>query len=140
MWWFYFIHELIKMSQQRVQEQPAAEPDSVVLIKEAVFERLVAERRAFENPTTMAQMWHSRRAYDRHEFLSNLSHDLRTPLNAIMGFSALMKEGIYGPVGHAKYAEYVQHIHHSSEELLGTIRMLMDMIADDTMPKIANMA
>ena len=40
-------------------------------------------------------------------FLTDLSHGLRTPLTGILGFSDLMKNESRGPLGDAKYAEYV---------------------------------
>ena len=36
-------------------------------------------------------------------FLANMSHELRTPLNAIMGFSELMTQELFGPMGDPHY-------------------------------------
>ena len=44
------------------------------------------------------------------EFVAHMSHELRTPLNAIIGFAEIIQGGLYGPPGHAKYAEYAGDI------------------------------
>ena len=63
----------------------------------------------------------------KSEFLANISHELRTPLNAIIGFSEIMTQGMFGPLGSNKYAEYCQDIHHSGNYLLGVINDILDM-------------
>ncbi len=60
------------------------------------------------------------------EFLANMSHELRTPLNAILGFSEVIKEGMFGPVN-AKYAEYARDIHRSGSHLLAIINDILDL-------------
>ncbi len=35
----------------------------------------------------------------KSQFLANMSHELRTPLNAIIGFTDLMRQGTFGPLG-----------------------------------------
>jgi two-component system, cell cycle sensor histidine kinase PleC len=63
----------------------------------------------------------------KSEFLANMSHELRTPLNAIIGFSELMQQGLFGPLGANKYEEYVCDIHSSGTYLLGVINDILDM-------------
>jgi two-component system cell cycle sensor histidine kinase PleC len=63
----------------------------------------------------------------KSEFLANMSHELRTPLNAIIGFSELMQQGLFGPLGSGKYEEYVGDIHASGSYLLGVINDILDM-------------
>ena len=63
----------------------------------------------------------------KSEFLANMSHELRTPLNAIIGFSNTMRDGLYGPLGSDKYAEYVDDIHSSGQHLLDLINDVLDV-------------
>jgi two-component system cell cycle sensor histidine kinase PleC len=63
----------------------------------------------------------------KSEFLANMSHELRTPLNAIIGFSEMMQQAYFGPLGSEKYEEYVEDIHGSGSYLLGVINDILDM-------------
>ncbi|MSO71877.1 MAG: hypothetical protein EXQ88_07720 [Alphaproteobacteria bacterium] len=63
----------------------------------------------------------------KSQFLANMSHELRTPLNAIIGFSELMERSTFGPIGDARYAEYVSDIHRSGMHLLSVINDILDM-------------
>ncbi|SIQ01154.1 MULTISPECIES: PAS domain-containing sensor histidine kinase [unclassified Bosea (in: a-proteobacteria)] len=62
----------------------------------------------------------------KSEFLANMSHELRTPLNAIIGFSEIMENGLFGPLGE-KYTDYVRDIRSSGGYLLGIIDDVLDM-------------
>jgi len=63
----------------------------------------------------------------KSEFLANMSHELRTPLNAIIGFSEMMQQAYFGPLGSDKYEEYTRDIHSSGSYLLGVINDILDM-------------
>jgi len=63
----------------------------------------------------------------KSEFLANMSHELRTPLNAINGFSDIMKKEMFGPLGDARYKEYVSDILFSGQHLLSLINDILDM-------------
>lgn len=60
-------------------------------------------------------------------FLAHLSHDIRTPLNHIIGFADLMRHQAYGPLGDARYADYVQSIKSSGEHLLASFATILDL-------------
>jgi len=62
----------------------------------------------------------------KSEFLANMSHELRTPLNAIIGFSTIMREGLYGQLNE-KYAEYVGMVCDSGTHLLAIINDILDL-------------
>ncbi|MFB9951319.1 PAS domain-containing sensor histidine kinase [Rhizobium puerariae] len=63
----------------------------------------------------------------KSEFLANMSHELRTPLNAILGFSEILVNGMFGPLGSPKYLEYSKDIHDSGKHLLNVINDILDM-------------
>ena len=59
-------------------------------------------------------------------FLANMSHELRTPLNAVLGFSDMMRQGLFGPLT-PKYAEYAASIHEAGGHLLDLINDVLDV-------------
>ena len=61
------------------------------------------------------------------KFLANMSHELRTPLNAIIGFSEIMREEMFGPVGTEVYKNYAADIHDSGRHLLSVIDDILDI-------------
>lgn len=63
----------------------------------------------------------------KSEFLANMSHELRTPLNAIIGFSEIIRDQLFGPVGQQQYIEYAGDIHDSGQLLLSLINDILDM-------------
>jgi len=63
----------------------------------------------------------------KSEFLANMSHELRTPLNAVIGFSELMEQKLFGPLGSERYEEYARDINGSGKYLLGVINDILDM-------------
>ena len=60
-------------------------------------------------------------------FLANMSHELRTPLNAIIGFSDMMKGGVFGDIGNERYQEYAGDIYNSGQHLLAIINDVLDL-------------
>ncbi|MFW6027838.1 MAG: ATP-binding protein [bacterium] len=63
----------------------------------------------------------------KSRFLAGMSHELRTPLNAILGFSEVMKEQMFGALGHPHYLDYARHIHESGEHLRDLIDGVLDL-------------
>lgn len=63
----------------------------------------------------------------KSHFIAHMSHELRTPLNAILGFSEMLRLQMLGPLGVAKYREYVEAIHVSGSHLLSLINDVLDV-------------
>jgi len=63
----------------------------------------------------------------KSEFLAKISHEIRTPLNAIIGFSEVMIEERFGPVGNERYRQYLRDIHSSGGHLISLLNDLLDL-------------
>ncbi|WP_340116934.1 ATP-binding protein [Pelagibius sp. 7325] len=60
-------------------------------------------------------------------FLATMSHELRTPLNAIIGFSDMLAQEIFGPLGNPRYRDYCNSIGDSGRHLLAVINDVLDI-------------
>ncbi len=63
----------------------------------------------------------------KSRMLANASHELRTPLNAIIGFSQVIEQELFGPVGLPTYKDYAGDIVRSGEHLVGVIDAILDL-------------
>src|SRR5262249_15115796 len=63
----------------------------------------------------------------KSEFLAYMSHELRTPMNAVLGFTEMMSREVYGPIGSAKYREYLNDIAMSGQHLLHVVNNVLDL-------------
>jgi two-component system cell cycle sensor histidine kinase PleC len=75
---------------------------------QARFSELVARPRS--NPTIDRAAW--------AKLTAHMSHELRTPLNAVLGFSEMMSNEVFGPLGSSCYSAYARDIHASGRLLL----------------------
>ena len=63
----------------------------------------------------------------KSDFLAKMSHEIRTPLNGIIGFSEVILEERFGPLGNDRYREYVKDIRESGEHLMSLVNDLLDL-------------
>lgn len=63
----------------------------------------------------------------KSDFLAKVSHEIRTPLNAIIGFSEVMMQERFGPIGTERYKEYLRDIHMSGAHLMSLLNDLLDL-------------
>ncbi|MBW8880760.1 MAG: HAMP domain-containing histidine kinase [Asticcacaulis sp.] len=87
-----------------------------------------------ERPATEAPAWNldPRRSLDkdtaRKSFLRMVSHELRTPLNSIIGFSEILRQELYGPLGSPHYLEYANIIKDSGTKLLNLFNGFIEIV------------
>lgn len=94
--------------------------------------KLVSDRQSEQLQSLAAQFAEAKEEADaasrtKSEFLANMSHELRTPLNAVMGFSEVIKNELFGPVGVEQYKQYADDIYESGAHLLAIINDILDL-------------
>ena len=63
----------------------------------------------------------------KRSFLRMVSHELRTPLNSILGFSEIISQELYGPLGAPQYKEYASIIRASGHRLLKLVNQVIEI-------------
>jgi signal transduction histidine kinase len=63
----------------------------------------------------------------KSSLLVNMSHELRTPLNAIIGFSQILEQELFGPLGNDRYRDYASDVNNAGQHLLSLINDLLDI-------------
>ena len=92
----------------------------------AVFRNLAPWKKAEDDLLTAKQQAESASSA-KSDFLAKISHEIRTPLNAIIGFSEVMMEERFGPVGNERYKQYLKDIHTSGGHLISLLNDLLDL-------------
>jgi signal transduction histidine kinase len=87
----------------------------------------ISEMKEKERQLRIARDDAERANHAKSAFLANMSHELRTPLNAIIGFSEIMEQGLFGPLGNKQYSEYAEDIRRSASHLLSIISDILDL-------------
>ncbi|WP_367715918.1 PAS domain S-box protein [Nitratireductor sp. GISD-1A_MAKvit] len=92
----------------------------------AVLRDITQWKRATEE-LTQARAEAERASSQKTEFLARVSHEVRTPLNAIIGFSELMLDEKFGPIGNDRYRDYLHDINRSGNHVLDLVNDLLDI-------------
>ncbi|MEX4007076.1 ATP-binding protein [Neoaquamicrobium sediminum] len=92
----------------------------------AVVRDITQWKRA-EEELTQARTQAERASSQKTEFLARVSHEIRTPLNAIIGFSELMIDEKFGPIGSDRYRDYLRDINRSGNHVLDLVNDLLDI-------------
>ena len=62
----------------------------------------------------------------KSQFLANMSHELRTPMNSVIGFSAILSQGMVGPLT-AEQLKQIDMINRAGKHLLALINDILDL-------------
>jgi PAS domain S-box-containing protein len=92
----------------------------------AVFRDMTAWKRTEEDLVDARRQAEAASAA-KSDFLARISHEIRTPLNAIVGFSEVMMEERFGPIGSDRYRQYLRDIHAASGHLISLLNELLDL-------------
>ncbi len=93
----------------------------------AITSRNISELKRYEAALMAARAGAEEANAAKSVFLATMSHELRTPLNAILGFSELIRDEVFGPVGTLRYVEYATDIYASGRHLLDLITAILDL-------------
>ena len=120
-------HRLGQWEWLEASTTPIKDPDSGKYTHFASVSRLVTDR--IRNEQELKEARERAESADRAKsaFLANMSHEIRTPLNAIIGFSEVMRDELFGPLGSPRYQEYMRDIHDSGIHLLELINDVLDL-------------
>lgn len=115
-----------------VTEMKLTEQDLQNRVLDLQSAKLVSDRQSEQLKTLAEQFAAAKEEADaasrtKSEFLANMSHELRTPLNAVMGFSEVIKNELFGPVGVEQYKQYADDIYDSGAHLLAIINDILDL-------------
>jgi PAS domain S-box-containing protein len=92
----------------------------------AVLQDITTRKRIAEELLS-AQKQGEKASADKSEFLAKVSHEIRTPLNSIVGFSEVMLEERFGPIGNERYRDYLKDIRTSGTRLVSMLNDLLDL-------------
>lgn len=94
-----------------------------------------AEIETLQKKTEIALLEAEKSDRAKSEFLNCIGHELRTPLNAIIGFSELLKNEGFGPLGHPSYREFAGEVTQGGHRLLGIVEDILGIVHAETETK-----
>lgn len=103
------------------------DPKTGLILRMAGTVTDITERKQFERELIKAKEEAELASRSKTEFLAHMSHELRTPLNAIIGFSDMMKQEVFGPIGNERYADYNATVNMAGRHLLQIISDIIDL-------------
>ena len=114
---------------QPVRVAIGSEVESIALQYNRVIQRVNGDAEKLRRAITELQRAKTAAEEASHAktaFLGNMSHELRTPLNAVIGFSEILSQELFGPLGDPRYRDYAADILASGKHLLSLVNDLLD--------------
>ncbi|MEE4011061.1 ATP-binding protein [Roseibium sp. FZY0029] len=96
-------------------------------VKYCAVLRDITQWKTAEEELTQAKRQAENASSQKSDFLAKISHEIRTPLNAIIGFSEVMIEERFGPIGNDRYKDYLKDIRTSGSHIMSLINDLLDL-------------
>ncbi len=93
----------------------------------ATFALDVSDRKRLESALMATKRAAEAASQAKTMFLAQVSHELRTPLNAIIGFTEMMTQEIFGPLGAPQYHGYAGDVLKAARHLLSIITDMLDV-------------
>lgn len=118
-----------------IEERPLVTSGFVTLVMDVTESRRTSQLLTSirEEQRLLARRYHEEKlraeaaSRSKTSFLAHLSHDIRTPLNHIIGFADMLRQQPYGPLGDARYVNYVDAVKGSGERLLGFFASILEL-------------
>ncbi len=111
---------------ERASIAPVRDSDGTVTHYVAVKED-VTERKRAEVELLAAKERAEAASIAKSQFIAAVSHELRTPLNAVIGFSEVMRDRAFGPLGDPRYEKFAISINEAGNNLLRQINDIIDL-------------
>nr|WP_306265101.1 PAS domain-containing hybrid sensor histidine kinase/response regulator [Pararhizobium sp. IMCC3301] len=112
------------MTMGRVGEEASGEDAETRL---CVVLRDITQWKRAEDDLIAARHSAEKASTAKSDFLAKISHEIRTPLNAILGFSEVMLEERFGPIGNPRYKDYINDIHTSGAHVINLVNDMLDI-------------
>ena len=97
-----------------------------------VLKQRDAEIEALQQATEAARLTAEKSDRAKSEFLNCIGHELKTPLNAIIGFSELLNNEGFGPLGHPSYKTFAGEVSDGGHKLLGIVTDILGIVQAET--------
>jgi PAS domain S-box-containing protein len=110
-----------------VTKLPLKHPTTGEVLGVATFALDISDRKRLEATLLATKKEAERASQAKTLFLAQVSHELRTPLNAIIGFTEMMTQEIFGPLGAPQYHGYAGDVLKAARHLLSIITDMLDV-------------